>query len=102
MNGILADQMGLGKTITTISLIGHLWHMGVFGPFLIVAPVSTLSNWETEFEKWTPTIPVVLYHGSKEERAKLREKILRPISSPSSSPSLKDEKKKSGKRKLVK
>lgn len=75
MNGILADQMGLGKTITTISLIGHLWHMGVSGPFLIVAPVSTLANWYSEFQKWTPTIPVVLYHGTKDERAEIRDKI---------------------------
>ena len=75
MNGILADQMGLGKTITTISLIGHLWHMGVTGPFLIVAPVSTLANWYSEFQKWTPTIPVVLYHGTKDERAAIRDKI---------------------------
>ena len=75
MNGILADQMGLGKTITSISLIGHLWHMGVSGPFLIVAPVSTLANWHSEFQKWTPSIPVVLYHGTKDERAALRDKI---------------------------
>lgn len=68
--------MGLGKTITTISLIAHLWHMGVHGPFLIVAPVSTLANWISEFEKWTPTIPIVMYHGAKDERAKLREEIL--------------------------
>ena len=74
MNGILADQMGLGKTITTISLIGHLWHMGVRGPFLVVAPLSTVSNWIGEFQKWTPGIPVILYYGTKPERAKILRK----------------------------
>jgi ATP-dependent DNA helicase len=68
--------MGLGKTITTIALFGHLWHMGVHGPFLIVAPVSTLANWITEFQKWAPSIPIIMYHGDKTERANLREKIL--------------------------
>ena len=75
MNGILADQMGLGKTITTISLLAHLWYMGIHGPFLVVAPVSTLSNWMNEFAKWTPTIPAVMYHGTKEERTALRQRI---------------------------
>ena len=76
MNGILADQMGLGKTVTTIALLAHLWFMGVRGPFLVVAPVSTLSNWMAEFARWTPALPVVMYHGTKDERAALRQQIL--------------------------
>lgn len=43
------------------------------GPHLIVAPLSTLSNWEAEFEKWTPSVPVVLYHGTPKERKTLRD-----------------------------
>eukprot|EP00249_Psilotum_nudum_P034692 c54092_g1_i1 orf=41-724(+) len=34
LNGILADQMGLGKTIQTIALLAHLKGMGMHGPFL--------------------------------------------------------------------
>merc|ERR1719359_493194 len=45
LNGILADQMGLGKTVQTIGFISHLWSKGVKGPFLVVAPLSTLGNW---------------------------------------------------------
>lgn len=41
------------------------------GPHLIVAPLSTLSNWINEFKKWTPSIPVVLYHGTPQERAQI-------------------------------
>jgi len=73
INGILADEMGLGKTIQTISLIAHLWEMHSYGPFLIAAPLSTTSNWVEEFRKWTPGIPVVLYHGEKKERAEIRK-----------------------------
>ena len=49
INGILADEMGLGKTIQTIALFCHLIEMGVPGPFIIVAPLSTISNWVREF-----------------------------------------------------
>ncbi|CAO3630681.1 unnamed protein product [Cunninghamella echinulata] len=71
LNGILADEMGLGKTLQTISFIAHLKAMDVSGPYLIVTPLSTLANWVNEFKRFTPTIPVVLYHGSKEERQHL-------------------------------
>lgn len=77
LNGILADEMGLGKTIQTISFIAFLREKGINGPFLIAAPLSTTSNWVAEFKKWTPGIPVVLYHGSKPEREDIRRKRLR-------------------------
>lgn len=81
LNGILADEMGLGKTIQVISFIAFLREKGINGPFLIAAPLSTTSNWVAEFTKWTPDIPVVLYHGSKQEREELRVKKLRNPSS---------------------
>lgn len=77
LNGILADEMGLGKTIQTISFLAFLREMKSYGPFLIVAPLSTLSNWIDEFARWTPTITTVLYHGTPAERAKIRSKRLR-------------------------
>jgi ATP-dependent DNA helicase len=73
MSGILADEMGLGKTIQTISLIALLRETeNYLGPHLIIAPLSTLSNWIQEFQKWTPSVPVILYHGNPQEREKLR------------------------------
>lgn len=75
MSGILADEMGLGKTIQTISLIALLREKeNYLGPHLIVAPLSTLSNWIEEFQKWTPDIPVLLYHGTPEHRRELVKK----------------------------
>jgi ATP-dependent DNA helicase len=73
LNGILADEMGLGKTIQVIAVIAHLIHQGMKGPFLVVAPLSTLRNWEFEFHRWCPTIPTCLYHGTKAEREELRQ-----------------------------
>lgn len=77
LNGILADEMGLGKTVQTISFLAFLREKGTYGPFLIAAPLSTTSNWVAEFKKWTPDIPVVLYHGSKAEREEIRRKRLK-------------------------
>lgn len=82
LNGILADEMGLGKTIQTISFLAFLREKGTYGPFLIAAPLSTTSNWVAEFKKWTPKIPVVLYHGSKQEREEIRRKKLKNPGSP--------------------
>ncbi|KUJ16811.1 uncharacterized protein LY89DRAFT_585086 [Mollisia scopiformis] len=69
MSGILADEMGLGKTIQTISLLAKLREEeGYMGPHLIVAPLSTLSNWMEEFNKWVPGVPVTMYHGTPSHR----------------------------------
>ena len=56
MNGILADEMGLGKTVQCISLVAHLMGKGVTGPFLVCAPLSTLTNWISEFKRFTPRV----------------------------------------------
>ncbi|KAG5880736.1 hypothetical protein JTB14_009146 [Gonioctena quinquepunctata] len=65
LNGILADEMGLGKTIQTIGLITHLMEKKKLnGPFLIIVPLSTISNWMLEFEKWAPSVVVISYKGS--------------------------------------
>lgn len=75
MSGILADEMGLGKTIQTISLIALLREQEEYlGPHLIVAPLSTLSNWIDEFHKWVPSIPIEMYHGNKAQREEIFHK----------------------------
>ena len=51
LNGILADQMGLGKTIQTIGFLAHLKGKGMDGPYLVIAPLSTLSNWVNEISR---------------------------------------------------
>jgi len=51
LNGILADQMGLGKTIQTIGFLAHLKGKGLDGPYMVIAPLSTLSNWVNEISR---------------------------------------------------
>uniref|UniRef100_A0A8C1RSQ1 Chromodomain helicase DNA binding protein 3 n=1 Tax=Cyprinus carpio TaxID=7962 RepID=A0A8C1RSQ1_CYPCA len=71
---ILADEMGLGKTIQTIVFLYSLLKEGhTKGPFLVSAPLSTIINWEREFEMWAPDFYVVTYTGDKDSRAIIRE-----------------------------
>ena len=52
MNGILADEMGLGKTVVCIAFLASLWEDGTKGPFLVLAPLSTLGSWLSELKKY--------------------------------------------------
>ncbi|XP_062153976.1 ATP-dependent DNA helicase DDM1 [Alnus glutinosa] len=74
LNGILADQMGLGKTIQTIGFLAHLKGKGLDGPYLVIAPLSTLSNWTNEISRFVPSMNVVIYHGNKNQRDEIRRK----------------------------
>jgi ATP-dependent helicase STH1/SNF2 len=76
LNGILADEMGLGKTIQTISLITYLIERKFqMGPYLVIVPLSTLTNWNLEFEKWAPGVTRVVYKGPPNARKQQQEKI---------------------------
>ncbi|KAF7002559.1 LOW QUALITY PROTEIN: hypothetical protein CFC21_018039 [Triticum aestivum] len=81
LNGILADQMGLGKTIQTIGFLTHLKGNGMHGPYMIIAPLSTLSNWVNEISRFVPSLTGLIYHGDKvarEIRRKFRPKTVGP------------------------
>lgn len=75
LNGILADEMGLGKTIQSISLISHLIEHKGEEKFLVIVPLSTITNWTLEFEKWAPAIKVIVYKGSPQQRKDLQFEV---------------------------
>ncbi|KAL4980225.1 SNF2 family N-terminal domain-containing protein [Aspergillus desertorum] len=76
LNGILADEMGLGKTIQTISLITHIIEKKRNnGPFLVIVPLSTLTNWNLEFEKWAPSVSRIVYKGPPNARKQQQQNI---------------------------
>ncbi|KAJ9113364.1 hypothetical protein QFC19_000283 [Naganishia cerealis] len=74
LNGILADEMGLGKTLQCIAFLSYLISNGVTGPFLVVVPLSTLSGWFNEVQRFAPSMKVLKYTGTKQERQKIRLK----------------------------
>ncbi|KAA8587477.1 hypothetical protein FQN60_016339 [Etheostoma spectabile] len=71
-NCILADEMGLGKTIQSIALLAEEYDAGVQGPFLVIAPLSTITNWEREFCTWTD-MNAIVYHGSLASRQMIQQ-----------------------------
>uniref|UniRef100_A0A663DPT9 Chromodomain-helicase-DNA-binding protein 1-like n=1 Tax=Aquila chrysaetos chrysaetos TaxID=223781 RepID=A0A663DPT9_AQUCH len=73
---ILGDEMGLGKTCQTISLLLYLAKKITNKErFLILCPLSVLSNWKEELERFAPGLSFVTYIGNKEERPKLQQNL---------------------------
>ena len=69
VNGILADEIGLGKTIQTIALFAYLAeYKNIWGKHLLVVPESAVVNWQAEFLRWAPKLKIICYHGTKKER----------------------------------
>lgn len=64
--------MGLGKTIQSITFLEEIYRVGIKGPFLIIAPLSTIANWEREFHTWT-YLNAIVYHGSMVSRQMLQQ-----------------------------
>ena len=51
------SRRGLGKTAQSIAVLEYqrqLCHMP--GPFLVVAPLTTLGHWQREIQTWTPMV----------------------------------------------
>ncbi|MBP2239515.1 SNF2 family DNA or RNA helicase [Cytobacillus eiseniae] len=76
--GILADSMGLGKTIQSITFI--LSELPVIRekkqPALIVCPSSLTYNWLNEMMKFVPDLQAVVIDGTKTERIQLQRDVL--------------------------
>lgn len=64
--------MGLGKTIQSITFLSEIFVRGIHGPFLIIAPLSTITNWEREFRTWTE-MNAIVYHGSQISRQMIQQ-----------------------------
>lgn len=65
--GLLADDMGLGKTLQLLYFIEwHCQYCSDSKPYLIVAPISLLENWENEYQKFfsPQNLPLLKLYGS--------------------------------------
>jgi hypothetical protein len=67
LGGILAMDMGLGKTPTVLA---HLLAGKGGGPVLVIAPPAVLGNWAAEARRFAPALSVHVHHGAaRVERA---------------------------------
>ncbi|XP_039537590.1 E1A-binding protein p400 isoform X4 [Pimephales promelas] len=81
LNGILADETGLGKTVQTVAYFAHLaCNQGIWGPHLVVVRTCKLLNWEMEFKRWCPGLKILLYLGSRRQRRYKRLRWCEPNS----------------------
>lgn len=69
LGGVLADDMGLGKTLEVIALVDTFYKEG---SSIVVAPTSLIFNWEMEFKKFAPQIPVEVIYGLSREGENIR------------------------------
>lgn len=61
--GVLADEMGMGKTIQAISL---LLARPLRGPCLVVCPMAAVNQWVSEIKRFTAqgSLRTLVYHGA--------------------------------------
>ena len=72
LGGILADDMGLGKSLEIIALLkSDETNM----PSLIICPKSLIFNWRSEFEKFDPQTNIIEIYGTQSDRKKIIDKI---------------------------
>uniref|UniRef100_A0A8C0HFA4 E1A-binding protein p400 n=1 Tax=Chelonoidis abingdonii TaxID=106734 RepID=A0A8C0HFA4_CHEAB len=81
LNGILADEAGLGKTVQVIAFFAHLAsNEGNWGPHLVVVRSCNILKWELELKRWCPGLKILLYFGSQRELKAKRQEWMEPNS----------------------
>ncbi|MEO7316790.1 MAG: SNF2-related protein, partial [Ginsengibacter sp.] len=62
--GCLADDMGLGKTLQVISFLQFVKEKYPGAINLVVVPTSLIYNWESELQKFAPSLKYHIHYGS--------------------------------------
>ena len=73
LNGILADDMGLGKTLQALTVLQKAKEEDGPMPTLVIAPTTVVFNWESEIQKFAPTLSCLKLQGG--ERKQFFKKI---------------------------
>ncbi len=62
--GCLADDMGLGKTLQVISFLQFVKEKYPGAVNLVVVPTSLIYNWESELQKFAPSLKYHIHYGA--------------------------------------
>ncbi|XP_071127601.1 uncharacterized protein [Mytilus edulis] len=69
INGVLAEDMGLSKTVQAISLLGYMkGYQQISGPHLFIVPLTDIDHWLVEFKSWSPESRLVVIKGTVDQR----------------------------------
>ncbi len=71
LNGILADDMGFGKTLQAITILTQYKQENSKQPSIVICPTSLVYNWKEEFSKFNPNLKVLAVDGNPTQRKKL-------------------------------
>lgn len=68
LNGILADDMGLGKTLQALAVIQKAKEQDGPMPTLVICPTTVVFNWESEIQKFAPTLTTLKLSGTERKQ----------------------------------
>ena len=78
LGGILADDLGLGKTVQVVAIVLNYvenTEKSERKPIMVVCPTSLSLNWQEEAKKFTPTLKTKVISGSFEDRLEIIKNI---------------------------
>ncbi|MES3039392.1 MAG: DEAD/DEAH box helicase [Bdellovibrionota bacterium] len=70
LGAILADEMGLGKTFQVLSFLTSLQDQQKLNKCLIVVPTSLVYNWVDEKKKFSPDLPLHVFHSNEQQEVR--------------------------------
>ena len=74
LGGCLADDMGLGKTIQLLSLLLLIKYQNKkTSPHLLIVPASLIGNWQSEAQRFSPGLNILVAHSSMDKTKQLSQ-----------------------------
>ena len=71
---VIYNTLSSWQTVQSIALMAHLAEVeNIWGPFLVIAPASTLHNWQQEISRFAPDLKALPYWGNVKDRTILRK-----------------------------
>ena len=71
---LLADQMGTGKTVMSITAMRILFLQGKIKKAMVIVPSNLISVWEEHLTKWAPELIFITLNENKKSRHLLYDK----------------------------